>query len=178
MSTIHRVKGREWPHVVVHDATAGLMPHRLASDVEEERRVFHVAITRSSERTLVVSGAPTSPFVGQLTEPPDPNAPAPTAPTRPVRAVGGSSKATRDVPEANSIEEAQIRERLRTWRTETSKAAGMPAYVVFNDATLYAIADQRPLSEDDLLDIAGIGPVKVERYGAAVIEIITGVLDA
>ncbi len=171
LSTIHRVKGREWPHVVVHEATAGLMPHRLSSDVEEERRVFHVAITRSSARTLVVSGTPTSPFVAQMTEPPDPNAPAPT---RPVRV---PSKSARDVPEANSIEEAQIRERLRTWRTETSKAAGMPAYVVFNDVTLYAIADRRPLSDDELLDIPGIGPVKVERYGEAVIEIITGVLD-
>ena len=104
LSTIHRVKGREWPHVVVHEATAGLMPHRLASDVEEERRVFHVAITRSSERTLVVSGTPASPFVAQLSEPPDPNAPAPVAPTRPVEVVGGtSSKKKREVPEASSM---------------------------------------------------------------------------
>ncbi|MEO0495612.1 MAG: ATP-dependent helicase, partial [Actinomycetota bacterium] len=66
LSTTHRVKGREWPHVIVHDATAGLFPHRLASDVEEERRVFHVAVTRSSQRTLVVAGVPASPFVDQL----------------------------------------------------------------------------------------------------------------
>lgn len=177
LSTIHRVKGREWPHVVVHDATAGLMPHRLAADVEEERRVFHVAITRSSEQTVVVSGVPPSPFVAQLDEPPDPDAPAPVPPTRPVQPTGGP-KSAREVPEASSIEEAQIRERLRAWRTETAKAAGMPAYVVFNDATLYAIADRRPLTDDELLDIPGIGPVKVERYGAAVIAIISEVLDA
>ena len=45
LSTIHRVKGREWPHVVLHEASAGLLPHRLAVDVEEERRVFHVGLT-------------------------------------------------------------------------------------------------------------------------------------
>lgn len=175
LSTIHRVKGREWPHVVVHDVTAGLLPHRLAADVEEERRVFHVAITRSSEHTLAVSAAPVSPFVAQMFEPPDPDAPAPAPPAQPdLRAVAGRTR--REPPAATSVEEAQIRERLRAWRSETAKAAGMPAYVVFNDATLYAIADRRPLTDDDLLDISGIGPVKVERYGAAVIEIIAGVL--
>ena len=46
LASIHAVKGREWPHVVVHHATAGLLPHRLAEDIEEERRVFHVALTR------------------------------------------------------------------------------------------------------------------------------------
>lgn len=52
----------------------------------------------------------------------------------------------------------------------------MPAYVVFNDATLYAIAEQRPTTPDDLLDISGIGPVKVERYGDAVLDIVRDVL--
>ncbi len=50
MATIHRVKGQEWPHVVVHLADIDQFPHRLADDVEEERRLFHVAITRG-ERT-------------------------------------------------------------------------------------------------------------------------------
>ena len=175
LSTIHRVKGREWPHVIVHDATAGLLPHRLASDVEEERRVFHVAVTRSSNTTLVVSGLPVSPFVAQLTEPPDPDAPPTTAPTRPFEPVAAAKKKAAP-PAASSIEEAQIRERLRAWRTDTAKAAGMPAYVVFNDATLYAIAAQRPLTAGDLLDISGIGPVKVERYGDAVLTIVQDVL--
>ena len=47
LATVHKVKGLEWPHVIVHDATSGLFPHRLSTDVEEERRVFHVAITRA-----------------------------------------------------------------------------------------------------------------------------------
>ena len=45
LATVHRVKGKEWPVVIVHHADADQFPHRLATDVEEERRVFHVAIT-------------------------------------------------------------------------------------------------------------------------------------
>ena len=46
LSTVHRVKGLEWDHVVVFGADRDTMPHRLSGDVEEERRVFHVALTR------------------------------------------------------------------------------------------------------------------------------------
>jgi len=67
LSTVHRVKGREWPHVVVHDASAGLLPHRLASDMEEERRIFHVALTRGSSTVIVVAGEAPSPFLAELT---------------------------------------------------------------------------------------------------------------
>ena len=69
LATVHRVKGLEWPHVIVLSANAGLMPHRLASDVEEERRVFHVAITRCSQTVLVVSDGRPSPFIAQTTRP-------------------------------------------------------------------------------------------------------------
>ena len=67
LSTVHRVKGLEWPHVVVHEASARLFPHRLADDVEEERRVFHVAVTRGAATVTVVApeGSP-SPFLAQL----------------------------------------------------------------------------------------------------------------
>ena len=67
LSTVHRVKGMEWDHVVVYAASAGLMPHRLAEDVEEERRVFHVAVTRCRTTVAVVGDrAALSPFVGEL----------------------------------------------------------------------------------------------------------------
>ena len=72
LSTIHRVKGREWPHVVLHEVSAGLLPHRLATDVEEERRVFHVALTRCSSSVQVVAGDAPSPFVAELSEPWEP----------------------------------------------------------------------------------------------------------
>ncbi|MFA9431733.1 HRDC domain-containing protein [Egicoccus sp. AB-alg2] len=67
LSTVHRVKGMEWDHVVVFAASAGLFPHRLADDVEEERRVFHVAVTRGRQRVDVVADRErTSAFVGEL----------------------------------------------------------------------------------------------------------------
>ncbi len=67
LSTVHRVKGLEWPHVIVHDASQGLFPHRLSTDVEEERRVFHVAITRGQTSVAVVADveAP-SMFIAEL----------------------------------------------------------------------------------------------------------------
>ncbi len=67
LSTVHRVKGMEWPTVVVFAANQGLFPHRLADDQEEERRVFHVAITRCQRSLHVISDqARTSPFVEEL----------------------------------------------------------------------------------------------------------------
>jgi DNA helicase-2/ATP-dependent DNA helicase PcrA len=54
LSTIHRVKGLEWDHVVVFGVTDGLVPHRLSEDLEEERRVLHVGITRGRRRVLVL----------------------------------------------------------------------------------------------------------------------------
>lgn len=72
VASVHAVKGQEWPHVVVHHVSAGLLPHRLVSDVEEERRVLHVAITRSAQTTTVVSGPNPSPFLPELSRPGEP----------------------------------------------------------------------------------------------------------
>ncbi len=55
LSTVHRVKGQEWDRVAVFGVTAGLIPHRLALDVEEERRVLHVAITRARRRAVLLA---------------------------------------------------------------------------------------------------------------------------
>ncbi|MFU8840285.1 MAG: HRDC domain-containing protein [Nitriliruptoraceae bacterium] len=72
LSTVHRVKGREWPTVVVFAASQGLFPHRLASEeTEEERRVFHVALTRCQQAVHVIADrARPSPFLDELTTPP------------------------------------------------------------------------------------------------------------
>jgi DNA helicase-2/ATP-dependent DNA helicase PcrA len=68
LSTVHRVKGRQWPYVLVYGASEGLLPHRLATDEEEERRVFHVAITRAvSEVVVLADPAAPSPFLDELT---------------------------------------------------------------------------------------------------------------
>lgn len=57
LSSIHRVKGMEWPHVIVFGADRGAMPHDLSDDHEEERRVFHVAITRAIQQVSVYADA-------------------------------------------------------------------------------------------------------------------------
>ncbi|MDJ0961134.1 MAG: UvrD-helicase domain-containing protein [Acidimicrobiia bacterium] len=55
LSSVHRVKGMEWPRVIVFGADRGTMPHELADDIEEERRVFHVAITRAIEEVVILA---------------------------------------------------------------------------------------------------------------------------
>ena len=67
LSTIHKIKGREWEHVIVYGASQGLLPHRLSDDEEGERRVFHVALTRAIRQVVVLADAEDcSPFVAEL----------------------------------------------------------------------------------------------------------------
>jgi DNA helicase-2/ATP-dependent DNA helicase PcrA len=107
LATVHKVKGREWDRVIVFGADAGLFPHRLSSDVEEERRIFHVAITRAKSQAVVLGDtAGPSPFVEELTRPApprpavDPSGPnpfrrleMPTPPPTPTRAGRSKTKA-------------------------------------------------------------------------------------
>lgn len=65
-------------------------------------------------------------------------------------------------------------ERLREWRLATARAASVPAYVVFTDATLTAIAEGEPSSEGDLSQISGVGARKLGLYGAQVLQILGG----
>ena len=62
-------------------------------------------------------------------------------------------------------------ERLRGWRTATAKEHGVPAYVIFHDATLAEIARLSPQSPDELRQVSGIGARKLESYGTALIEV-------
>jgi DNA helicase-2/ATP-dependent DNA helicase PcrA len=55
LSTVHRIKGREWGHVVIFGASRGLFPHRLGNDEEGERRVFHVALTRARSQVVALA---------------------------------------------------------------------------------------------------------------------------
>ena len=65
LSSVHRVKGLEWPCVAIYGVEQGLFPHRLSDDLEEERRILHVALTRTRERCLLVASRDSiSPFVG------------------------------------------------------------------------------------------------------------------
>ncbi len=80
LSTVHRVKGQEWPHVVIHHAAADQFPHRLAEDHEEERRLFHVALTRASKWATIVSPPECTPFLAELVEEPPLDTAPPTRP--------------------------------------------------------------------------------------------------
>ena len=73
LATVHRVKGLEWPHVIVYDVSFSVFPHRLSIDIEEERRVFHVGITRCTT-SLVVTADADSPsiFLNELRAPGSP----------------------------------------------------------------------------------------------------------
>jgi ATP-dependent DNA helicase RecQ len=61
---------------------------------------------------------------------------------------------------------------LKAWRTEVAKEHNLPAYVIFHDATLAAIAQSAPQSLEDLQGISGIGARKLEAYGQAVLDVI------
>jgi ATP-dependent DNA helicase RecQ len=63
-------------------------------------------------------------------------------------------------------------ERLRTWRRQTAFDAGVPAFVVFSDRTLRALAADRPSNEAELAAVQGVGPAKLERYGPDVLAVI------
>jgi DNA helicase-2/ATP-dependent DNA helicase PcrA len=175
LSTVHKVKGREWPHVVVFGASATLFPHRLADDVEEERRIFHVAITRASASVVVLGDAAApSPFLAEL---------AGTAPE--AYGPGGGAAARAATGGRGPKEPAGRREgpepagfvALRAWRTEIARRDKVPPYVVMSDAHLRGIAERRPTTLRDLAACPGIGPLKLERYGEdllALLERVSG----
>ena len=164
LSTVHKVKGREWPNVVVFGASADLFPHRLADEVEEERRVFHVAVTRAA-RCVVVLGdeAAPSPFLAEL---------AGTAPVAAVREPPPAKvRARAEIPAAG---ESPAFDALRAWRTELARRDKVPPYVVMSDAHLKGIAERRPTTLGELAACPGIGPLKLERYGEDILGLIEG----
>ena len=196
LATVHRVKGMEWPHVVVFGASEGLMPHRLSGDTEEERRVFHVAVTRCSESLRIITDGKASPYLGELrrraprprtvgeaeAEGPS-SAPGPRATSHGAGLDAGSSSAGRGGPAGGagragaervktppdadlSAGEKEIYERLRQWRLERSRADGSPAFTVFGNRVMAELARRRPKTDDELLRVPGIGPHKLKAYGA------------
>ncbi len=77
-----------------------------------------------------------------------------------------------------SAEDRELFEQLRAWRAETARAASVPAYVVFPDTTLAAIAQQRPSDLDQLFAISGVGQKKLESYGEEVLAVVGGSASA
>ncbi len=77
------------------------------------------------------------------------------------------------VAAANLGQDAQVRFiNLKAWRAEVARAHNLPAYVIFHDATLAAIAERNPGSLEDLQGVSGMGAKKLEAYGAEVLRVV------
>ncbi len=89
---------------------------------------------------------------------------------------GGGAARVRKTPAADAVADGDrdLFEALRAWRAGAAKEQGVPAYIVFGDATLRALAAQRPASVAALEGITGIGAKKREAYGEAVLAVIAG----
>src|ERR1700754_2092076 len=92
-------------------------------------------------------------------------------PTRSRQASGRTSERA-DPTVGMSARERARWDRLRAWRSETAKSDGVPAYVIFHDATLAEIARSEPESLEDLRQIPGMGARKLDRFGADLLEVV------
>ncbi|MFJ6079556.1 UvrD-helicase domain-containing protein [Pseudarthrobacter sp. NPDC092419] len=199
LASLHAAKGLEWDAVFLVGLSEGLMPISFADTpeaVDEERRLLYVGITRAREHlSLSWSTARTpggranrkpSRFLDGLR--PDSVAGSGTrgraavvrrkAAAPAVCRVCGSMLATgaeRKVGRCNNCPpsyEEQTFDALRSWRLEVAQAADVPAFVVFTDATLTAIAEARPAALEELAALPGVGPSKLERYGEDVLRVL------
>ncbi len=201
LATFHAAKGLEWKVVHLAGIEEGFVPishARSAADRAEEQRLLYVAITRA-ERDLSISWARSrslgarsrtrepSPWLDQINL-------AIAELRRLGRPAGGSEAVaqlrqrlhessrsregtTRSRGAATSAAElspadSELRESIRRWRHTTAKAADVPAYAVFADVTLDALVATKPQDEQSLLDITGLGPAKVTRYGADLLSLL------
>lgn len=88
------------------------------------------------------------------------------------RLVPGSAGASSPQPVVSPPVSTELFGRLRAWRSERARADGVPPYVVFSDEALRGIVSARPRTREELLSIRGIGPAKVEKYGAEVLALV------
>jgi DNA helicase-2/ATP-dependent DNA helicase PcrA len=185
--TFHRAKGLEFHGVFVTGLERGLVPIARADTPAaraEERRLLYVALTRAEEHlelswarrralgTRVVGRAP-SPWIAPIESALGGSTAAPATPSR--RARGGLDEA-RDrlaaVTNGDDAVNAALLAALVEWRRGLARASSVPAYVIFHDSTLHAIATALPSTRASLLQVPGIGPVKIERYADAVLDLV------
>jgi superfamily II DNA helicase RecQ len=97
------------------------------------------------------------------------------APARKARADAAGRKAAKkhapEAPQAMTPEAEALASKLKEWRAVEARRLGVPAYLVMHDRTLQAVAHSRPANPNQLLEIDGIGPAKVEKFGRAILEI-------
>lgn len=185
--TFHAAKGLEWPVVHLAGLEEGFVPIHHAKDsdddLEEERRLLYVALTRARDelhctwaakrtfgsRTANRSPSPWLPIIESTVG---------IAPVQLDRRAGAerarSARASLprrdkgDLPEADRA----VFDALRDWRRAESRKADVPAFVIFNDATLIAVASARPRNRSELLRVSGVGPVKAQRFGDDLLRIV------
>jgi DNA helicase-2/ATP-dependent DNA helicase PcrA len=192
LATLHAAKGLEWDAVFLagmHDGAMPLMHATTDAEVEEERRLLYVGMTRAREH-LVVSWAAARTPGGRGNRQPSrflqsllpAEARAASAKPKQRRAVhcrecgkplsSAAEKKRGRCADCPASYDEELFERLRVWRKETADEESVPAFVVFTDATLQLIAEQRPTSAAALLRISGVGPAKLERYGDALLGVV------
>jgi DNA helicase-2/ATP-dependent DNA helicase PcrA len=199
LASLHAAKGLEWDAVFLVGLVEGTLPilHADGNDaaVEEERRLLYVGVTRARE-FLSLSWAIArsesnrrprrrSRFLYGLVPDGHPNSRLTrarqqqgVAPSR-CRVCGGqligavATKLGRCAACPADVDE-ELLARLREWRAKRARMLKVPAYVVFTDATLTAIAEQRPMDTAALVSIAGIGASKLEKFGSEVLALLAG----
>jgi DNA helicase-2/ATP-dependent DNA helicase PcrA len=203
LASLHAAKGLEWDAVFLVGLSEGLMPISFADgseSVEEERRLLYVGITRAREhlqrswsRARTPGGragrSPSRFLEGIFPDVAKHEAAATAAQRREparkrsvpavCRVCQGplSTAVDRKVGRCSSCPptyDDALFERLREWRARVAADAKLPPYVVFTDATLVAIAETRPADAGALARVPGVGPAKLQRYGEAVLELLTG----
>jgi DNA helicase-2/ATP-dependent DNA helicase PcrA len=165
LASLHAAKGLEWDVVFLAGLSEGLLPISLADTPEaldEERRLLYVGITRARERLEMSYARARTPgqratrkvsrFLDGLWER-----------RTPARVVQGA-----DEPDP------ELLARLRDWRTAEARRVDRPAYTVLGDLALEQVASLRPATVAELSRVRGIGPVKIEAYGAALLAVVSG----
>jgi len=90
-------------------------------------------------------------------------------PTTAKRAKAASPKAEDPKPIRLTAAGEALADQLKEWRATEAKRLGLPAFMVLHDRTLAAVAQARPINPKQLLEISGMGPAKVERFGEAIL---------